>query len=76
MAETVSMTGERKSSAKTEEDGVTRSEFHCGSFRRVMSLPGRINNQNVVADYKDGILHLTLPKAEDEKNKIVKVNVG
>ncbi|MEM9808319.1 MAG: Hsp20/alpha crystallin family protein [Cyanobacteria bacterium P01_D01_bin.56] len=75
-AETVSVTGERKSSVKTEAAGMTRSEFHYGSFRRAMSLPGRVNNQNVVADYKDGILHLTLPKAEEEKNKIVKVNVG
>ena len=75
-AETVSVMGERKSSTETNEDGVTRSEFRYGSFRRVMSLPGRIDNQSVVADYKDGILHLTLPKAEEEKNKTVKVNVG
>ncbi|WP_298919962.1 hypothetical protein [uncultured Nostoc sp.] len=29
----------------------------------------------VTADYKDGILNLTLPKAEEEKNKVVKVNL-
>ncbi len=74
-AETISISGERKSSAKSEEDGVTRSEFRYGSFSRVVTLPGRIDHQNVVADYKDGILNLTLPKAEAEKNKVVKVNV-
>ena len=75
-AEAVSVKGERQLKTKTEEDGVTRSEFHYGSFQRVISLPGRINNQSVVADYSDGILELTLPKAEEEKHKIVKVNVG
>ncbi|MEM9264389.1 MAG: Hsp20/alpha crystallin family protein [Cyanobacteria bacterium P01_F01_bin.13] len=75
-AETVSISGERKSSTKSEEDGVTRSEFRYGSFSRTVSLPGRIDHQNVVADYSDGILTLTLPKAEEEKTKVVKVNIG
>ncbi|MEM8806879.1 MAG: Hsp20/alpha crystallin family protein [Cyanobacteria bacterium P01_G01_bin.38] len=75
-AEAVSISGERKSEIETESDGVTRSEFRYGSFQRVMTLPGRIDHQNVAADYKDGILTLTLPKAEEEKNKIVKVNLN
>ncbi|MEM1256341.1 MAG: Hsp20/alpha crystallin family protein [Cyanobacteria bacterium P01_H01_bin.21] len=75
-AQTVSISGERRSSTKTEEDGMTRSEFRYGSFSRSVSLPGRIDHQNVVADYSDGVLSLTLPKAEEEKNKVVKVNVG
>lgn len=75
-AETVSISGERKSSAQTEEDGLARSEFRYGSFSRVISLPGRIDHQSVAADYRDGILSLSLPKAEEEKNKVVKVNVG
>lgn len=75
-AEAVSISGERKSENKTEEGGVTRSEFRYGSFRRVIPLPTRIQNSNVQAEYKDGILNLTLLKAEEEKNKIVKVNLG
>ena len=75
-SEAVSVKGERKSESKTEEGGLTRSEFHYGSFHRVISLPGRIDHQSVAADYKDGILDLTLPKAEAEKHKIVKVNLG
>ncbi|NEQ50474.1 MAG: Hsp20/alpha crystallin family protein [Leptolyngbya sp. SIO3F4] len=75
-AEAVSISGERKSSTESEKDGVTRSEFRYGSFSRVVPLPGRIDHQNVVADYNNGILTLTLPKAEEEKNKVVKVNVG
>lgn len=75
-AEAVSISGERKSETKHEEDGFTRSEFRYGSFQRVVPLPGRIDHQNVVADYKDGILHLSLPKAEEEKNRVVKVNIN
>lgn len=67
--------GERKSEAKTEENGVKRSEFHYGKFQRVIPLPARIQNTNVTAEYKDGILNLTLPKTEAEKNKVVKVNL-
>ena len=75
-AEAVSISGERKEETKTEEQGMTRSEFRYGSFRRVIPLPTRVQNANVNAEYKDGILNLTLPKAEAEKNKVVKVNVG
>lgn len=75
-AESVSISGERKSETRTEDRGMTRSEFRYGKFQRVIPLPARINNQNVQAEYKDGILRLTLPKAEEEKHKVVKVNLG
>lgn len=75
-ADAVSISGERKSETKTEEKGIYRSEFYYGSFQRVIPLPARIQNTDVKADYKDGILHLTLPKAEEEKHKVVKVNLG
>lgn len=75
-AEAISISGDRKSEIKTEDKGMTRSEFRYGSFNRVIPLPTRIQNNNVSADYKDGILNITLPKAEDEKNKVVKVNIG
>jgi HSP20 family protein len=75
-AESVAISGERKEETKTEEKGMTRSEFRYGQFRRVIPLPTRINNQNVKAEYKDGILKLELPKAEEEKHKVVKVNLG
>ncbi len=75
MADRVAIAGERKSETKLEEDGRTRSEFRYGKFSRVIPLPARIQNTNVTADYKDGILNLTLPKSEAEKNKVVKVNL-
>jgi len=76
MAEAVSVSGERKSETRTEEKGIFRSEFRYGKFHRVIPLPTRIDNQNVQAEYKDGVLRLNLPKVEAEKNKVVKVNLG
>ncbi|MBP0041119.1 MAG: Hsp20/alpha crystallin family protein [Roseofilum sp. SBFL] len=75
-AEAVSISGERRSERTTEEKGVTRSEFRYGQFQRVIPLPNRIQNNNVEAEYKEGILHLTLPKVEEEQHKVVKVKVG
>jgi HSP20 family protein len=75
-ADSVSIMGERKSETKTEEKGMTRTEFRYGKFQRLIPLPARVQNTNVQAEYKDGILKLTLPKAEEEKNKVVKVNLG
>ncbi|MEB3882426.1 Hsp20/alpha crystallin family protein [Lyngbya sp. CCY1209] len=75
-AEAISIGGDRKSETKTEENGKTRTEFRYGQFRRVIPLPGRIKNSEVKAEYKDGILNVMLPKAEEEKNKVVKVEIG
>jgi HSP20 family protein len=75
-AEAVSINGERKEETKIEEKGITRSEFRYGKFQRIIPLPARVQNTAGKAEYKNGILQLTLPKAEDEKNKVVKVNVS
>ena len=75
MADRVAIAGERRSETIAEENGNTRSEFRYGKFSRVIPLSARIQNTNVTADYKDGILNLTLPKSEEEKNKVVKVNL-
>jgi len=75
-ADSVAISGERKSETKSEDNGIFRSEFSYGKFQRIIPLPVRIQNTEVKADYKDGILHLNLPKAEEERNKVVKVNLG
>ncbi|MEL6460437.1 MAG: Hsp20/alpha crystallin family protein [Cyanobacteria bacterium J06621_15] len=72
----VSVSAERKTEHKNEGNGTFKSEFHYGKFHRVIPLPARVQNTNVSADYKDGILNLTLPKTEAEKHKVVKVSLG
>jgi HSP20 family protein len=75
-ADSVAISGERKSQTKTEEKGVTRSEFYYGKFERTIPLGAHIQTDKVQAEYKNGILNLTLPKTEEEKHKVVKINVG
>ncbi len=75
-AESVTISGERKSESRTEEKGMTRTELRYGKFHRLIPLPARIENTKVQAEYKDGILNLNLPKAEEEKHKVVKVDLG
>jgi len=74
--EAVSITGERKSETTEEREGYTRSEFRYGKFQRVIPLPSLVQHEQVQAEYKDGILRLNLPKAEPEKQKAFKVNLG
>jgi HSP20 family protein len=74
-AKSISISGDRQPAVTVEAPDKNTSEFRYGTFHRVISLPVRIQNTEVKAEYKDGILHLTLPKAEVEKNKVVKVNL-
>lgn len=74
--DTVSISGEHRYQKRTEERGHFRSEFRYGKFQRVVSLPAQIQNDQVEANFKDGILTLTLPKVEDERRKVVKINLG
>ena len=74
--EAVYIRGERKQEMVSDDKGMTQSEFRYGKLERKIALPSLVDNTNVAAEYKDGIIHLTIPKAEDEKNKVVKVNFG
>ncbi|MEO0538954.1 MAG: Hsp20/alpha crystallin family protein [Cyanobacteria bacterium P01_A01_bin.123] len=72
----VAITGERQSKTQSEEENTLRSEFYYGKFERFIPLPHRIRQDGVTAEYKDGILNLTLPKSEEEKGKVIKVKVS
>jgi HSP20 family protein len=75
-AYSVVIDGERKEEKSTESQGTKQSEFRYGKFHRTINLPEKIQIDRVEAKYEHGILKLTLPKAEDDKNKTVKVLVG
>lgn len=58
-----------------EGEKYLHSEFPVGEFRRVLPLSEAIINTEVKADYTNGILTLTLPKAPEVVNRVVKVNL-
>jgi HSP20 family protein len=75
-AEAAEISGERQADFQQDSHQTVRSEFRYGKFRRVIPMPVRIQQDKVEADYQNGILSLKLPKADAERNKVVKVNLG
>jgi HSP20 family protein len=72
----LSIFGERKAEEKYEEAEVYRTERFFGKFQRTVSLPAPVAADKVKAQYKDGILTITLPKTEAAKPKQIDVNVN
>ena len=70
----LTISGERKEE-NANGDKAARTERFSGKFRRSISLPTRVDANAVSASYKEGILTVTLPKAEEAKPKQIKVNV-
>lgn len=72
--EAVAISGEHRHE-KVEAAGF-RTEFRYGNFRRVIALPVAVQNDQVQAEFKNGILTLTLPKVTEARRKVVKVNIA
>jgi HSP20 family protein len=67
--------GERKFEEKVSENNYLRVERSYGSFSRSFSLANTVNAEAIKADYKNGVLTLSIPKREEVKPKQIKVNV-
>ncbi len=72
----LTISGERKEEAAANGEKTARTERFVGKFRRSISLPTRVDANKVNATYKDGILTVTMPKAEEVKPKQIQVNVS
>jgi HSP20 family protein len=71
----LTISGERKSESG-EGDKAERTERYVGKFRRSVSLPAMVDANKVTANYRDGVLTVTLPKAEEAKPKQIQVYVA
>ena len=67
--------GEKKQEDHAKESGFQRVERSYGSFQRSFILPTTVRNDGVDATYRDGILTITLPKAEEARPKQIEVRV-
>ena len=52
------------------------NERPVGSFYRALRLPDTIDTSKITSDYKNGVLTITLPKAEELKKKQIKIGIG
>ena len=68
--------GEKKRSAETNEDSYRRTERVYGKFSRSFNLGDRVSADKISAAYKDGVLTVALPKAEEVKPKTIEVKVS
>lgn len=64
----LTVSAEKQHSAEDKADNYTRREFHYASFKRSFQLPEGVEEKDIKAAYKDGVLTLDLPK--NEKTKI------
>jgi HSP20 family protein len=71
---TLTISGERKRENSSNGDKAERTERYVGTFRRSIALPTRVDAGKVSATYRDGILTVTLPKAEEVKPKQIQVS--
>jgi len=72
----LSISGERKREEESENTEVYRSERTFGRFQRTFTLPAAVTAEKVNAKFTDGVLTITLPKAEEAKPKQIDVTVN
>jgi len=65
----VRLSGQTKKSEEIKEDNMYRSERYFGSFSRIIPLPAAVRQNEAKAEYKDGILTLTIPKEQNDAGK-------
>ena len=73
--DTLTIKGERKPVEKTDGKHLLRVERQYGPFQRSFTLGMPINREAVSANYRDGVLEITLPKREEVTPKQVKIEV-
>lgn len=75
-ADSIQLKGERKIESEGEKVCYHRRERESGSFNKKITLQTRIATDKVTASVNDGILRITLPKAEEAKPKKVEIKVS
>src|SRR6516162_2163742 len=73
---TLFLKGERKLEKEVKEENYHRIERSYGSFTRSFALPSSVDADKTSAEYKDGVLTLTMPKREEAKRKTIKIQTS
>ncbi|MEE8341097.1 MAG: Hsp20/alpha crystallin family protein [Candidatus Neomarinimicrobiota bacterium] len=72
----LTVSGERKIDKKDENKNYFRSERRYGSFKRSFQLTDQVIADKISASFKDGVLNITIPKAEEVKPKEIEIKVS
>src|SRR5262245_34879792 len=68
--------GKKDRKDEVKEEGYFRTERVYGSFSRSFSLPTTVEVSKIAAEYKDGVLTLRLPKADEAKPRQIEVKIS
>jgi HSP20 family protein len=69
----LTVSGERRHEARNEDDEFVRVERAFGHFHRSFTLPQSIQEDNIEASYENGVLTVTVPKAEESKPRQIAI---
>jgi HSP20 family protein len=72
---TLTLKGERKFEKKSDGDNYHRVERSYGSFTRTFTLPSTINVEGVQAEFKEGVLRVSLPKREEVRPRQIEIAI-
>lgn len=67
----LTISSEKEEESKEEDEKFTRKEYSYSSFERSFTLPEEVNQNAIEAQYKEGVLNLTLPKKEEAKRMAI-----
>lgn len=73
--DSITLKAETKFKEEEKKENLYRSEFKYGKFLRSIPFPSKIDSSKAKADYDDGVLTITLPKSEEEKEKLTKLKI-
>ncbi len=76
IGDVLTIKGEKKQEKQERDENYHRVERSYGAFTRSLRLPQEVRSEKIEANYKDGILKITLPKSEEAKKKEIKIKVG
>jgi HSP20 family protein len=72
----LTLRGERRLDAEVKKESYHRVERSYGGFGRSFTLPMAVDTEKIKAEYKDGVLRVTLPKREEAKAKQISISVS
>ena len=72
----LTITGERGFYDEKQAEGFRRIERHFGRFHRAVRLPDRVDADRVEASYRDGMLTIQVPKAEEARPRRIQISAG
>lgn len=71
----LNVSAEKKAGVSAIEKNYTKREFKAEKFSRSFNLPDNINNEGIEAEYKNGVLHINLPKMTAEKRTNKEISI-